>query len=65
MTKPPQCNYPLEQWHKDLILKQFRLCYGLKQLVQDGKDYAIQALAERTGFNSNLLINNLETLKSL
>ena len=65
MTKPPLCRYPLEQWHKDLILKQFALCYGLKQLVQDGKDYAIQALAERTGFNPNILINNLETLKRL
>lgn len=65
MTKPPPCRYPLEQWHKEIILKQFALCYGLKQLVQDGKDYAIQALAERTGFNPNILINNLETLRKL
>jgi len=65
MTKPPQCNYPLEQWHKDLILKQFRLCYGLKQLVQDGKSHAIQSLAEQSGLRLNFIQTHLETIKQL
>jgi len=65
MTKPPQCNYPLEQWHKDLILKQFALCYGLKQIVQDGKEYAILALSDRTGLQINFIKQNLQTIKSL
>lgn len=55
----------LEQWHKDLILKQFSLCYGLKQLVQDNNKDAILALSERTSFNLEFIKTNLDTIKSL
>jgi len=58
-------NFPLEQWHKDLILKQFSLCYGLKQLVQDNNKDAILALSERTSFNLEFIKINLDTIKSL
>lgn len=57
--------HTLEQWHKELILKQFALCYGLKQLVQDGKDYAIQALSERTCLSFNFIKNNIQELRKL
>lgn len=60
-----QKNYPLEQWHKELILKQFSLCYGLKQLVQDGNKDALMALSQRTCFRLDFIKQNIEAIKQI
>ena len=55
----------LSKWHKDVIIKQFKLCYGMKQLIQYGKGEAIRILANRSGLRYDFLKQNIETLKSL
>jgi len=55
----------LTEFHKEVILKQFKLCYGMKQLIQDGKDEALRILATRSGFRYDFLKSNINTLKSL
>lgn len=55
----------LSQWQKDVIIKQFKLCYGMKQCIEDGNDEAIRILAQRSGFRYDFLKSNINTLKSL
>lgn len=55
----------IEQWQKDMIQRQFQLCYGMKQLIQDGKEEAIRILAHRTGFSFMFLKSNLKELKEI
>lgn len=55
----------LENWHLEIIKRQFKLWYGLKQLIQDGKDDALRHLANRTNINFEWLKQNLETIKQL
>lgn len=55
----------LTEWHKEVIIKQFKLCYGMKQLIQDEKDEALRILAHRSGLRYDFLKQNIQTLKSL
>lgn len=58
-------NNKLQQWQEEVIRSQFKAKYGLKQLVQDGKDEALRLLANITNFNYNVLKQNLQTIKKL
>lgn len=55
----------MESYHIILITSAFKRCYGLKQLVQDNKYYAITALAEQSGLRLNFIQAHLETIKQL
>ena len=64
-NKVSQPSSKLEGYHKQIICDAFKRCYGLKQLVQDGKEYAILALAEQTCFRIDFIKNNMEAIKLL
>lgn len=65
LSKISQPNSNLEGCHKKIICDAFKRCYGLKQLVQDGKDYAITELARQSGLRLNFIQTHLETIKQL